>query len=157
MKNKNILIVLVSVVTLGVIGAGQYFINKKADIQIPVSSPQAVITIEQSKSGSKTPPAVLTGDISVTLDFGKGTPIQGMVYAQNAFAALKEIAKSKSLGISVKEYKYGSLVEKIGEAAGTSENFWAYYVNGKLGNVASDKFIIHPQDIIVWKYEKVNK
>lgn len=156
MKKQSILIISGVIILLVVIAAGQYFLNKKTNIQDVGSTPQIARSLEQSKaSGIKTPtPVISTGDISVTLDFGNGAPITGMVYAQNALAALKEIAKARSLEVSVKEFKYGSLIEKIGDTASTKDSYWAYYVNGQLGNVAGDKFIIHPKDTVVWKFEK---
>jgi hypothetical protein len=174
MKKQSVLIISLGVVVVLVVVTGQLFFSKKADVQLSTSEPQALISIQEEKStpfptvihtitpvvvtgGPSPTPPKRSGDVVAILDFGNNQQIRDLVYAQNALEALQELVKGRSLAITVKEYKYGKLVEKIGDKANDSEHFWAYYVNGELGNVAGDKFIVHPKDAVQWKYEKVNK
>ncbi|OGG22170.1 hypothetical protein A3D03_02620 [Candidatus Gottesmanbacteria bacterium RIFCSPHIGHO2_02_FULL_40_13] len=91
----------------------------------------------------------------VNIDFGGGKIITTQVESTNAYEALLKAAKINNLQIERKEYKFGSLVTKIGDKENNSSFAWIYYVNGKTGQFSAEKFIIHPQDVVDWKYEKI--
>lgn len=72
-----------------------------------------------------------------------------------AYAVLEELAGEKSWEIVTKDYEFGKLVEAIGGAANSQEKAWIYYVNGVVGDKASDKFELKAGDKVEWKYETV--
>lgn len=159
MKKQTMFLVILGFIVLIIVIAGQLLVGKQAEVSVSPSTPQALVTLESgSGSGSSpVPTAKIQGDVSVTLDFGNGNVVSEKVYAQNAFMALSQLSSGRGYTVSTKDFKYGRLVEKIDDKANNSSFFWSYRVNGKLGQVASDKYIVHPNDTVEWKYEKVNK
>jgi hypothetical protein len=103
-----------------------------------------------------TPPAIQTNSsisaITVVLNTGEEISTASGIQADNAFVALQSIAKQKNLELKTKQYDFGVFVEAIGTLANTKEKSWIYFVNGKSGEVASDKYEVKQNDIVEWKY-----
>lgn len=73
------------------------------------------------------------------------------------FDELIEYGKNNNIEIAYNNnYEFGVLVESIGGIkSGDDGKYWQYYVNNKLGDVASDKKTISGNDIVEWRFEKV--
>jgi hypothetical protein len=176
MKRQTKILIFIGALLLVVVFAAQWVINsKQSELQVPASTSQAVVTIAESitptrvrvmpttsqNSGQNTaqiqPTNPAEKNIPVTVVFSEGKKYEETVFAQNAFMALQEIAKIHNFPIVTKDYKYGKMVEKVGDLASDAQNFWGYSVNGKMGNVAGNMYVLHPNDTVEWKYTKINK
>lgn len=92
------------------------------------------------------------------------TPSTGLVvtyYAENAnstvFQELLDYGNKNNIEVKYNNnYEFGAFIENIGKAKnGDGGKYWQYYVNGKLGEVASDKKILNVGDVIEWRFENV--
>jgi hypothetical protein len=71
---------------------------------------------------------------------------------QTPFSLLNEFARQKAIILKTKAYSFGTLVEAIGNRKNTKEKAWIYFVNNVSGNVAADKYLLKPGDLVEWKY-----
>ncbi len=151
MKNqgKNLFITALTIIVFLVLG--QLFLTKIINPQYLNKSVGRTF-IPDSNS---TPSSSVRNTWQVSIDFGNGNKVEGGVFAQTAYDALQKIAKEKDIKIETKQYKLGVMITKIGEMAGSNQYYWSYKVNGKMGTVASDRFILKPGDQIEWEYTKV--
>ena len=104
---------------------------------------------EQSKPNQPTPKKIITDGPknSISGYFSYTCPA-----GSNAFTVLKSKANVKSKSHS----GLGEFVESINALPGTSEKFWAFYVNGKKSQVGASSYTCSAGDNIEWKYEKIN-
>jgi hypothetical protein len=178
MKNQTKFFILLGLFLLIVVFAVQWMTsNKQVELQVPPSKSQAVVTIAESgvpikartnptgtqNTGQNTntakdaPTSPVEKTIRASINFSNGKKYEGLVFAQNAFEALQEIAKVQNFTVVTKDYKYGKMVEKIADTASDAQNFWSYSVNGKMGNVSGSMYVLHPNDTVEWVYTKINK
>ncbi len=152
---KKILIILGAVLVIGVLGFvwWEYQGISRVSLDKPISSERS-LDVDKAINNASTTPITAAGE-KVNIDFGGGKIITTQVESANAYEALVKAAKINNLQIEHKEYKFGSLVTKIGDKANSNSFVWIYYVNGKTGQFSAEKFIVHPQDVVDWKYEKV--
>lgn len=73
---------------------------------------------------------------------------------QTLFDLTKNAAQEKNLKFEFKDYgEMGYLVTRIGEAINGRDNkYWQYWVNNEQLQVAANKYIVKPGDIILWKF-----
>ena len=95
-------------------------------------------------------------EIAVIVDFGNGRKIEGGVEAVNAYEALANLAKMRDIIVSVKQYKFGVLVETIDDLTNSNVAAWGYSVNGKIGQIAADYHLVNPSDTVLWEYKRIN-
>lgn len=150
-KTKQWLIAAAVVVL--VVGVVQYLGKSVNNINIPSVSIRN-LPKEENTALSQIPQAKTE---TVIIDFGNGKKITGEASAQSAYQALLQVAKANNLEISAKQYKFGMMVEKVGETGMSPDYFWSYSVNGKPGQIAADRFVINPGDKVEWMYTKIQK
>lgn len=92
--------------------------------------------------------------VRAEIDFGDNKKSYENISASNAYLVLVEAAKKDNLGVEIKQYDFGILVEKVGNYTNSKDRVWVYYVNGESGNVAADKKEIKNGDLVEWKYVK---
>lgn len=90
--------------------------------------------------------------IAVTVDFGDGDKITENTSGQNAYQVLTKLAETKNWQIEAKDYKYGKMVERIGDKTADKNNYWLYLINGKPGQIAADRYVVYPGDRVEWKF-----
>ncbi len=56
--------------------------------------------------------------------------------------------------VEKKSSSMGSFVESIDGIKNRRDRFWLYYVNGKMPQVASDRYPTHNNDTVEWRFEK---
>lgn len=152
MKKNTLILGTVFFLVLTIVGIGQFIIRKQVNFNLPTSFLKEQIEPSPTLFVVSTPiPQVET----VIVDFGDGTKLTEEVSVKNAYEALEKIAKDKNLNVSTKQYKFGLMVEKIGQKANSNEYAWSYSVNGKLGQVASNIHTIYPGDKVEWAYKKL--
>jgi len=73
------------------------------------------------------------------------------------FSGLINYGKENNIEIKYNNnYSYGVFIESIdGIKNGTDGKYWQYYINGVLGDTASDKKVLKKGDKVEWKFEKV--
>lgn len=148
-KQKNIVLVIFAGILL-VVAASNLFLKEQPNLSIKNILDRSEF-IPKSVSSTITP-AILEQTLSI--DFGDGSKISEKVTAQTAYDALQKTASKKNLILEFKEYKYGLMVEKIGQKQNSNDSAWMYSVNGKPGQIAADRYVVYPGDKIEWKYEK---
>lgn len=149
-KQKNIILVVFFIALLAV-AAGQFILQQQPNLNLKNVLDRSAF-IPQSVSPTVTP-AVL--EQSISIDFGDGSKVVGKVMAQTAYDALQKLASEKKMTVEFKEYKYGLIVDSIGQKKNSKEFAWMYFVNGKPGQIAADRYVVYPGDKIEWKYEKI--
>lgn len=150
-KQTKLLLIVAAVIVL-VIGAVQYLGSSINKVNLSNVSVRSIFPPEVSSTVTVVPVAKSE---AVTIDFGNGKKLTGEVSTQSAYQALVQVAEANNLKVSSKQYKYGLMVEKIGDTANSQNSFWLYTVNGKPGQIAADRFVIYPGDTVEWEYKKI--
>lgn len=149
MKNQTRLLIIAALVFVLAVSAVQFIWRGSVNLTLPEISTRSIFKLNEAET--KTEPEKIE---SVMIDFGNGKTVKGKVSTQNAYQALAALAAEKNLSVETKQYKYGLMVTKIGDTASSGNSGWTYTVNGKPGQIASDRYIIYPGDIIEWKFTK---
>mgnify|MGYP001600420657 CR=1 FL=1 len=149
-QSKILLLILLAVILL--VGISQYQLSRQGSLTFPDSIKERLLKLDQSTPTS----SVVETFVTINIDFGKGKKLEEKVEAKTVYEALKQVADLKGLQLEAKKYKYGLLVERIGNSVNSADWAWMYWVNGKAGQIASDLYQVAPQDKIEWKYEKIS-
>lgn len=110
----------------------------------------------------------LTEDVSVTpkafivnlsVDYGNGKTgtyenLQSSSQ-ESAYSILKKKMDETGIEVKSKSYDFGTMVESIGDVTASPTYFWAYSVNGQMGNISADKYILKDGDLVEWKFTKI--
>jgi heme/copper-type cytochrome/quinol oxidase subunit 2 len=126
------------ILCLIVIGVGALFILQK---QFRTTPQQQQLLIET------TSPAV-----SVTIFDGVTTATYSGIQALTPYEALTKIASQQQISVQTKQYDFGVFVEAIAGKENTKDKTWIYFVNGKSGEVAADKYTLKQNDTVEWNY-----
>ena len=149
---KKTLLVLFGIILAVVIFLLQQLGNQKANVNTAPLS-----TERQYELTDATPTVRLSQkEVAVIVDFGNGRKIEGGVEAVNAYEALTNLAKKRDIIVSVKQYKFGVLVETIDDLTNSNVAAWGYSVNGKIGQIAADHHLVYPSDAVLWEYKRIN-
>ncbi len=72
-----------------------------------------------------------------------------------AFDLLQKKTQELNINLKTQNYDLGVFIEAIGDKEnGTDGQYWLYYVNGEMPQVAADKQIIKTGDNVEFKFEK---
>ena len=96
-------------------------------------------------------------EVSIGIDFGDGTVVSENYSAyegDTAYYVLQGEALRKKWKLDVRHYDFGRFVNGINGYEGSKEKAWIYFVNGKSGDVAADKYILKSGDLVEWRYVK---
>lgn len=128
---KNIVRILILTIIVGILGFGLWYVlGGRQQTPSPTASNAATSTVT----------CVLN---SITYsDIQASTPYEALVL----------IARKNNIELQTKQYDFGIFVEGIGDQKMTKDMAWIYYVNGKSGEVASDKYLLKQNDAVEWKY-----
>lgn len=149
LKKQSIILIGVLAVVFVLVFLGQLVIYKQANISLPTFKARELPTLEISSKSEES--------ITVDVDFNDGNKLSGEVEAGSVYEALERLAKKNGIKVEAKQYKYGLLVEKIGQKQNSKDFFWSYSVNGKVGNIACDRYLVYPGDRVEWKYSKITQ
>jgi hypothetical protein len=61
----------------------------------------------------------------------------------------------KSHDVEYSKTDLGIFIVSIDNLKSTGTNYWIYYIDGKMSNIAADKYVTKNNQIITWKYEKL--
>lgn len=147
-KQTRVLFIIIVIVILIAAGA-QYILRSQTNLTLPNFQQRNLFKLEESETPAKT----VINTEAVSIDFGNGQKLNGEAATQSAYQALVKVAKDNNLSVGVKQYKYGVMVEKVGDVVGNQNYAWMYFVNGKLGQIAADRYVIHPGDKVEWVYK----
>lgn len=150
MKKQTRLFIIVVVVLILTVGVAQYILSNQTNFKLTDFQKRNLSEVSETVVS----PKETVKAENVSIDFGNGQKMTGQVSTQSAYQALVKVSKDNSLNVLVKQYKYGVMVEKVGEAANSKNSAWMYWVNGKPGQIASDRYIIYPGDKVEWKFSK---
>lgn len=70
-----------------------------------------------------------------------------------AFDILIRAAKENNFVVKYQMYSFGVFVTQIGQRAGDSSHYWAFYYNGQYSNVGASAQPIREGDVTGWNYE----
>lgn len=91
--------------------------------------------------------------VDFVIDFGSGAPA---TYSGVLALTAYDVLKNSPYEVVVKQYDFGIMVTSIKGMENTKERAWMYSVNGKHGETAADKYVLHEGDRIEWKFTKLN-
>ncbi len=140
-KKTGILIVigLGAIILVGLAFWGQInFKNPLSEIRNShnLAEPEAFLTINDGITEPKT--------FKVKLEEG-----------MTAFDLLQKKTQELNINLKTQNYDLGVFIEAIGDKEnGTDGQYWLYYVNGEMPQVAADKQIIKTGDNVEFKFEK---
>lgn len=99
-----------------------------------------------------------TGQVKLVLDFGEekvSTHSVNLDDSATVFEILSQICQENNLNLVSEDSDFGVFVSQIGEKTNTKDLFWLFFVNGKMGQVAADKFKLKEGDLVEWKYQEM--
>lgn len=146
-QQTKILLAVLAVIIVVVIGS-QIYLKKQPETTMPSEGKN----VFNSETALKTAPTPDKNMVTISLDFGDGKIISGSLFAQTAFDALEKITKANNLELLKKDYKFGMMVNKVGDKENGGDRNWMFYVNGKASDLASDRHVVYPGDKIEWKF-----
>jgi hypothetical protein len=119
------------------------------------------VVVQRTRSPAATPQAEnqnASGTVSIMLDFGDGTlkTLDNITIGDNdnLFDVLKRSTQAAGLAFDSKDYKdLGSLVTQLGDKKnGAGNRYWQYWVNNQSPRVGAGAYILHPGDVVEWKF-----
>jgi len=128
---KKITRILIAAIIIGVLGFGVWYVR-------PTSPAKTTWTASNAAS------PIVTFVLNATT--------YSNIQASSPYEALVSVAQKNNIPLQTKQYDFGVFVEGIGDQKNTTEKAWIYYVNGKSGSVASDKYLLKQNDTVEWKY-----
>lgn len=150
MKKQTRSLLLVTAIVVVLLGIAQFILRNQTNFKLPNLQ---IRNVSQPKEAVVSPTQIVQVE-TVNIDFGNGKKISEKVYTQNAYQALVDAAKQNNLAVTVKQYKYGVMVIKVGDTANAPNSAWMYSVNGKQGQIAADRYVIYPGDKVEWTFSK---
>jgi len=144
---KTASITFILVLSLIIVGGGVYFLVQDVG-KLPGKSLVEKLAIHKANQSQ----------VSYLISSGTGEPKEYKLNVNSSstvFSLLQEISEKNSVELKFKVYpEMGVFVESIeGVANWTDNKYWQYWVNGKLGEVASDKKLLKAGDKIEWKFD----
>ena len=78
-----------------------------------------------------------------------------ILFEDNEIATAYSILLEANLSVRIKEYQNGFFVEGIEDIIYTSEYFWWYLADGQSGGVASNRFDLRINNVLIieWQYK----
>lgn len=109
---------------------------------------------KQGNQAQQNKPSASAAVPAVTLQISDGTKTAtySNVRAQTPFEALMKTATLQNIPVKTKQYDFGVFVESVAGIENTKDKSWIYFVGGKSGDVASDKYNVKQDDVVEWKY-----
>lgn len=90
--------------------------------------------------------------VDLEIDYGDGKIASySAVLGNSVYDVLQHVDEE----LSVKEYDFGIMIDKIGEFENTKERTWTYFVNGNVGKVAADRYELQDEDKVEWRYIEI--
>ncbi len=110
-------------------------------------TPQKVSQVASPKALPQT-----TG--TLVLNDGQTIATYSGIAAKNAFELLTIVGEKNNIPVVTKQYDFGVFVEEVRGKKSGADMSWIYFVNGKSGTVAADKYELKNGDVVEWKYTK---
>jgi len=95
--------------------------------------------------------------ITLIIDAGgmiKSSYILDIQENTSPFSLLEKVKDMGEVTIETEIYDFGVLVTSINGFENDNQFSWIYFVNGNMGQVASDRHILKQGDTVEWKYIK---
>jgi hypothetical protein len=155
MKRTYWILSIIGILIVGiVVGVQGHFIGN-----VPVQQPSSGLPreyaptaeVERVVESTKVPEAIAR---SIVINFGNGQKMAGTVQARTAFEALETFTHDRHIPIKTKQYQFGVMVEAVGDQVNKGDLGWMYRVNGKVGQIAADRYNLTPRDQVEWTYGK---
>ena len=143
--SSRLLIILAAIILFGAGALTGMSVVKRAD---DIRENFAPVTANQVQTAS-----VLIDTSSDLLGF-QNIPIQAN---DTVWSILDRLSGEQSdLAVESEQYQdMGVLVKSIKSFVnGADDKYWQYWVNNKYAEVAADKQVVRPGDIIMWKFTK---
>ena len=163
-KYKYHLWILLALVVVALISGRVAFPNEEAGT--PVASPLTPVTdtTEVTQTSTSTPSTkdVVEEKIKEEKNYEIKLQVNGREYffrtanELNLENAMNFIARDTDFTFSGKKFggDLGLFVEEINGVKNNSDKYWVYYINDTKAQVGISNYIIQPNDLIEWKYEK---
>lgn len=96
--------------------------------------------------------------VSVMFDFGDGGVKSfadvSFLEGEHLFDVTKRLAEQNNLTFRYQPPgQYGILIDQIGDkVGGTDGKYWLWWENNRMGQVASDSYVLKSGDVLEWKF-----
>lgn len=100
----------------------------------------------------------VTREVSVMFDEGDGTirsfSHESFQAEETLFDVTKRILEREGLAFEFNPPgEYGIMITKISDKVGGTDNkYWSWWLNGEMGQVAADRYVVQPGDVIEWQF-----
>jgi hypothetical protein len=114
----------------------------------------APVVTHPSTTLSQSPPSIPPGYIRATLSIA-GTNFPLAVPTSSTVETAMKLLESQNSSFTFSEQTYqglGEFVDSINGKANANGYYWFLYVNGKDSNAGASQTIVHPGDVIEWRY-----
>ncbi len=145
---KKILVLLVVLLAVGATGGWWWFgrgdVGKVEPRKAPAEQDQRGKQVEQ------------VDRVELTVDFGDGKISTKSAEFGEELSVYTLLTKQDEFQLETKQYDFGVFVKSIDGYESTAFKAWVYFVNGKSGDIAADKYALKVGDKVEWKYLKAN-
>lgn len=173
-KPHPILIRLLAILIFIIVASGVYLLlpSKKdtpvaqltnqtsTTFAVQTSTPKPETAIPNKNEVIKTSPQIKTpstSTFSFTLTILDKSYQTSIIPGTSVYDAMKLLEADGSITFVPKEYSgIGKFIEEINSLKNDQQSgkYWIYYINGQPAKIGVSNYIIKPNDIITWKYEK---
>lgn len=91
--------------------------------------------------------------VTLMIDFGDFIATRS-VEMTSSLTAYSSLLTEDEFTLDTQKYDFGVFVKSINGYESGKDKAWIYFVNGKLGDMAADKYFVKPGDKVEWKYVK---
>lgn len=95
--------------------------------------------------------------LSITFKINEQTYSLNLPAHSTAYDAMQKLIKDKKITAQMKEFSgMGYFVEEINGIKNNNQTgeYWIYYINGQSAQIGISSYLLKPNDLITWKYEK---
>jgi hypothetical protein len=102
-------------------------------------------------------------NVEIIIDFNDGVIYSDVTYIENATVLDLLLKTAENTGMKIEKtyweqfdsYIIDSITYNGKKYEGSTNSYWAFYVNNVAALEGADKILIHDNDIIKWKFEKI--
>ncbi|OGM11977.1 hypothetical protein A2Z22_04825 [Candidatus Woesebacteria bacterium RBG_16_34_12] len=132
------------------LGLGYQALNNLIQIKNSQPSQTKTLGVETKDSNDQ-----VASYVTLIINAGEGISSSYLLDAKEGTTVYSLLTKAQETGgidLEIKQYDFGVLVNSINGFENSSEHAWIYFVNGKSGDVACDKYFLKSGDKVEWKY-----
>lgn len=151
MKKQTVILLVAAIGIVAILGFGQFLLRTSQTENNTFQN--STLRRESVNNIVETQKQIPPGQVRVIIDFGQGKTLTGDLNAKTVFDGVNTLSQKNDLSFEYKKFKYGVLINKIGDKENSGNSGWVFSVNGASSTIAADRYVVNPGDIITWEYK----